>query len=126
VAKVLIIDDDAAVRETLTAIIEGAGHQVATARNGRDILQRLRESGAELVITDILMPEKEGIETIRTIRQHSRTLPIIAVSGGGRGGNMDFLSVAKTFGANLTLAKPMEPEELVRAVAELIGAAQKG
>jgi DNA-binding response OmpR family regulator len=75
------------------------------------------------VITDILMPEKEGVETIGDIRKLKAKVPIIAMSGGGRVGNMSFLVVAKQFGADRTFAKPFEPDEVLDAVTELLKAA---
>src|SRR5262245_49561740 len=121
-AKVLIIDDDAAVRDALRAVVETAGHVVALAKDGRDGLERMDAFVADLVITDILMPVKEGIETIKELRKKWPTLPLIAVSGGGMRGNLNFLEFAQTFGADRVLAKPVEPEVLLKTIADLVQA----
>ncbi len=122
-SKVLVIDDDRMVRETVKIILESAGHTVVLASNGREGLKTFAADTPDIVITDILMPEKEGIETIAELRRLKPDLPIVAISGGGRIGNMNFLKLAESFGANHTLTKPFEPEEILRLVAELTPAA---
>jgi CheY-like chemotaxis protein len=122
-SKVLIIDDDRMVRETIKIILESAGHAAFLAGNGREGLKIFTAAAPDIVITDILMPEKEGIETIAELRRLKPDLPIVAISGGGRVGNMNFLKAAESFGANHTLTKPFEPEEILRLVAELTPAA---
>jgi two-component system, chemotaxis family, chemotaxis protein CheY len=122
-AKILIIDDDKMVRETLRLILAAAGHQILLANDGKQGVKMFIETMPDLVITDILMPEKEGVETIGDIRKLKAKVPIIAMSGGGRVGNMSFLAVAKQFGADRTFAKPFEPDEVVDAVTELLKAA---
>lgn len=119
-ARILIIDDDQMVRETLKIMLTAAGHEVTMANDGRDGLSLLTSFQPDLVITDILMPEKEGMETIQDLRQLVPDLPIIAISGGGRVGNMSFLKVAERFGANRSFAKPFEPDEILEAVSELL------
>jgi DNA-binding response OmpR family regulator len=118
--KILIIDDDRRVRDTIKLVMEAAGYTLAFASNGREGLARFAEFTPDLVITDILMPEKEGIATITELRKLSKTLPIIAISGGGRVGNMDFLKVAQNMGATKTLSKPFDPDELIDTVAALL------
>lgn len=123
-SPILVIDDDDAVRTTLRRILEAEGYTVVLAENGRRGLELLGEASPELVITDIIMPEKEGIETIIEMRRTHRDLKIIAVSGGGRVGNRDFLQLARKFGANEILAKPFDPDDVVEAVSrQLKGAA---
>jgi CheY-like chemotaxis protein len=122
-STVLVIDDDRMVRETVKIILEGAGHTVLLAGNGREGLKMFSATSPDIVITDILMPEKEGIETIADLRRLRPDLPIIAISGGGRIGNMNFLKLAESFGASHTLTKPFEPEEILRLVAELTSSA---
>jgi CheY-like chemotaxis protein len=114
---ILVIDDDAMVRHALTKLLEGKGYEVQSAPEGRQGLQAFRKRRADLVITDIIMPEMEGIETIMELRVLSRDCPIIAMSGGGRFGKPDFLGVAIHLGANATLSKPFETEELLQTVA---------
>lgn len=118
--KLLIIDDDRRVRDTLKLVLEAAGCTLEFATNGREGLARFATFKPDLVITDILMPEKEGIATITELRRLSSTVPIIAMSGGGRVGNMDFLKVAQKMGATRTLSKPFDPDELVDTVTSLL------
>lgn len=122
-AKILVIDDDRMVRETLKLILSSVGHEIILANDGKQGVKTFSEVKPSLVITDILMPEKEGIETIADLRKIHPKVPIIAVSGGGRVGNMSFLKVAESFGANRTISKPFEPEDVLAAVTELLKAA---
>jgi CheY-like chemotaxis protein len=117
---ILLIDDDALVRQSLTIVLEYAGYEVHCAADGRQGLAAFRERRPDLVISDIVMPEKEGIETIMELRILSHSCPIIAISGGGRFGRSDFLTVAKALGANATLSKPFEAEDLLRMVASYL------
>jgi DNA-binding response OmpR family regulator len=119
-AKILVIDDDRMVRETLKIILTAAGHEVVLTEDGNKGLRAFSEFTPDLVITDILMPEKEGMETIRDLRGLRPDVPIIAISGGGRVGNMSFLRVAERFGANRTITKPFEPDHVVATIAELL------
>ncbi len=114
--KVLIIDDEEFVRLTLGQILKKAGFDVIDAANGELGLRKLRQQPVDLVITDIIMPEKEGIETIMDIRRDFPDLPIVAISGGGRSGNTDFLKVARALGATETLQKPFRVNEVLQAV----------
>lgn len=117
-ARVLLIDDDRRLREMLCRMLAGEGHAIIEADNGSSGLVRLREQPADLVITDILMPEQEGLETIIVIRRDFPNVKIIAISGGGSQSHMinNYLSYAKTFGANYALAKPFTLWELLEAV----------
>lgn len=115
-AKIIVIEDEELVRYTLKLTLESVGHEVWEACNGREGVALVESTPCDLVITDIIMPEMEGIETISTLRSKSGQLPIIAVSGGGRIGNMDFLKAAKELGATTILPKPFEPDELLELV----------
>jgi two-component system, chemotaxis family, chemotaxis protein CheY len=119
-AAILVIDDDRAMRQTLVRMLVAGGHSVSEAANGTDALRLLPTCAATIVITDVFMPEKDGIETVREIRSLNRDLKILAISGGGRAGRFDFLSVAKSFGANAALQKPFRAQALLDAVAALI------
>jgi len=114
--KIIVIDDEAVVRETITEMLQRAGYEVWAAADGGEGLDLFREKKVDLVITDIIMPEVEGIETIRTLLQEQPGVKIIAISGGGRISNDDLLLMASHFGASLTLKKPFEREELLNAV----------
>ena len=119
-ATILVIDDNAEIREVIREILEDEGHQVVEADGGITGLQAFERSGFDLVITDIIMQGKEGLETIQTIRQRSPAQRILAISGGGRAGKDDYLAVAAVMGATATLAKPFKPTALVKAVNEVL------
>jgi len=123
VARILLIDDDATVRYALRQLLERAGHVVDEAEDGQAGVERYAARGADVVVTDIIMPNQEGIETIIRLRRLTPSLPIIAMSGGGRSGNRDFLAMAEKLGAAKVTAKPFRPKELVEAVAGLLPAA---
>ena len=114
--KILVIDDDILVRDTIVRILDRRGYQVLVAEDGAHGLRIFRSEHPDLVITDIIMPEKEGLETIREIRSECPDAKIIAISGGARIGNMDFLKFAGKLGAAELIAKPFDPTDLVKTV----------
>jgi CheY-like chemotaxis protein len=120
VARILIIDDEDQPRRMLQQVLIRVGYDVVEARDGNEGLQLFRTSPTDLIITDILMPEKEGLETIIDLRREFPAVKIIAISGGGRTGNLNFLEVAKRLGAQRTLQKPFELQEMIAAVRELL------
>ena len=115
-AKVLVIDDDAAVLGSIAAIMERVGHEVVQAEDGLAGIQALEDFDPDLVITDINMPEMDGIEVIMGLLQSRPELPIIAISGGGRVDKGSLLEDAAACGAGKTLRTPFELAELVEAV----------
>src|SRR5215475_12447612 len=115
-ARILIIDDEAPVRRLLRHMLEKEGYEVIDAPDGEVGIKLFRERPSDLVLTDILMPEKEGIETIIELRKSFPRVKIIAMSGGGRMGKLDVLPIAKSFGALQTLEKPFERHELLDAI----------
>lgn len=115
-AKILLIDDEPDLRQTLRLFLENAGHTVVEAENGDDGVALHRSEAPDLVITDLIMPGKEGIETILELRRTKATTPIIAISGGGRLELTDFLQAARKLGAAHTLKKPFRREQLLEAV----------
>jgi CheY-like chemotaxis protein len=115
-ASILIIDDDAAVIRTLSLILTRAGYQVSTVNSGRKGLELLTQNGFDLVLTDIIMPELDGIEAIRRIRTDHPGLRIIAMSGGGQIDKADFLHMAEALGADRVLEKPVRSERLLELV----------
>ena len=119
-ARILVVDDDALFRETLLTSLEGAGHELSAAANGVECLRLLEQQQADLVIMDILMPEKEGIETIIELRKRFPELRIIAMSGGGAPGKVNMLEAAKKLGANLGLAKPFRLAALTKSIEEVL------
>ena len=120
--RILVIDDDHLVRFTIRTALEQAGHAVVEAADGARGLAAFEADRFDLVITDLLMPEKEGVETVRELRQRSRAVKILVVSGGGMMKMLDYLSMAEAFGADRSLAKPFTSRALVAAVAELLAA----
>ncbi|QEX21180.1 hypothetical protein FRZ61_11020 [Hypericibacter adhaerens] len=116
-ARILVIDDEETVRGLIRQILAQAGHEVEEAENGAAGLAAMRLQAAELVITDIIMPEMEGVETVLALRKEFPDTPVIAMSGGGRTANFDFLATAKKLGAARVLQKPFRPATLLEAVA---------
>lgn len=119
-SRILIIEDDVQIREMLRQTMEREGYEVVDAPNGKVAMKIQREKPAALIITDLIMPEKEGIETIRELRQDFQDIKIIAISGGGRIGPEEYLQMAKMLGAQRTFAKPIERKVLLDAVRELL------
>jgi DNA-binding response OmpR family regulator len=117
--KILVIDDDHLVRYTLSKILSRKGYEVVTASDGKRGMTLLRNEHPDLVITDIIMPEQEGIDTIIQIRHERPSIKIMAISGGGRIRNIDFLEMARSLGADDIIAKPFEADDLLRRFAEL-------
>jgi CheY-like chemotaxis protein len=104
----------------MSRALQRAGHTVVEADGGRAGIQLYREQGADLVITDIFMPERDGLETIRALRREFPGVKIVAVSGGDSTGRIDLREEARVFGAVRTLRKPFDPGELVKVVGELL------
>ncbi len=119
-AKILVIDDDEQVLDMLYESLTREGFDVLKASNGEQGLRIYRQEPVDLIITDILMPEKEGIETIIELRQDFPDVKIIAMSGGGRIGTKDYLHLAKIFGVQRTFTKPVSREQLLDAIKELL------
>lgn len=119
--RVLVIDDDEQLRALLSQILERAGYEVNEASNGSEGLALFKGKQADLVITDLIMPGKEGIETIIEMRREFPHVRLIAISGGGRKGPGDYLAMAKQLGASKTVCKPFSRDEILQAVRETIG-----
>jgi len=118
-ATILVIDDDQEVREFLVTVLERGGHVVTAACNGRDGVTMFRDNPVQVVITDIIMPEKDGIETILDLRREHPALKVIAISGGGRTTPENYLHSARLLGADRAMRKPFKNEDILRAVEEL-------
>ncbi|MBL8691332.1 MAG: response regulator [Rhodospirillaceae bacterium] len=119
-ARILLIDDDATVRYALKQVLERAGHQVEEANDGMVGIEKYNATHPDIVVTDIIMPNQEGIETIIKLKRMAPEVAIIAMSGGGRTGNRDFLAMAEKLGAARVMPKPFRPRELVEAVKALL------
>jgi CheY-like chemotaxis protein len=115
---ILLVDDNETFCRSLAEILRRAGYEVRTAAEGSAALRLFREEPADLVITDLIMPGKEGLETIIELRQIRSSVRIIAISGGGRIDPGDYLPMAQQLGANRTLAKPFTSEQILDLVGE--------
>ncbi len=124
-ARILLIDDDDQFREMLAEILAGAGYEVVEARNGNAGAKAQYERPADLVITDIVMPEKEGLEVIRELRRQDPEVGIIAISGGGCYSGAHYLEVAEKLGADRALAKPFKRRDLLESISEILGHADR-
>ena len=121
--RVLVIDDERDTRDTMRHLLEGEGFDVLVAADGSEGIRLMRSTSVDVVVTDIFMPGKEGIETIYELRREFPRTKIIVMSGGGGSKGMDFLSVARELGAEKSLKKPFQPRELIDAVHALSGPA---
>ena len=120
-AKILVLDDEPSILLMIKKMLEKAGHEVDTALNGKEGMLLFDKNKPDLVISDIIMPEKEGLETIFELRRMYPDLKIIAISGGGRIGPDGYLPGAKLLGANMVFQKPLDQKEFVNAVNQLLG-----
>jgi DNA-binding NtrC family response regulator len=118
--QILIIEDDSAVRELILQTLSRAGYQVIGAEDGQQGLNLFRANNPDLVITDIVMPQKEGLQTIIELKQEAPGVKVIAMSGGGRHCNVDYLKLARKFGARRTVSKPFMRDEMLAAVREVL------
>ena len=119
-AKILVIDDELPIVLMLRKMLEKEGHEVEVAVNGNDGLKLVDSFQPNLLITDIIMPEKEGLELIIDLRKRRPSIKIIAISGGGRFQFVGYLTSAKHLGADRTFQKPLDRKEFLQAVAELL------
>ena len=119
ITRVLVIDDNSDIRDTLRWLLEGEGYAVSVAANGLEGLRLQRNEPADVVVTDIFMPEQDGIETLWKFREEFPNVPIVVMSGGGAARGTDYLSVARELGATKTLKKPLDPQELIDVVGQI-------
>jgi len=125
VASILVIDDDPSLRRTMRRILERGGHSVREAEHGLAGLRMVAAEAPDVVVTDLLMPEKEGIETIVELREKHPSVGILAVSGAGGLADGGPLVDAKLFGADSTLPKPFAVEDFLRAIEDVLEAREK-
>ncbi|HHE32156.1 MAG TPA: response regulator [Chlorobaculum parvum] len=112
--KILVIDDDPSVRKFIATTLKNESHTVTEAENGVEGLKKFQEErDINIIITDLIMPDKEGLETIIEIRKINPSIKILAISGGGKVGPENFLLLADAVGANATLKKPFSGQELL-------------
>lgn len=124
--RILVVDDDASIRRSLQLLLSKEGYEVAEANNGMEAVRLWRDRGADLIILDLLMPEKDGIETIIELLAQSPGARIIALSGGGTTQRLDLLGDAKLLGALLTIEKPFTLAEMIAKVRQALAADQEG
>jgi CheY-like chemotaxis protein len=119
-ASILVIDDDNDLRTVICAILEEEGYQVHEACDGGEGLDRFRAKPSDLVLTDLIMPGQEGVETILELRKEFPEVRIIAMSGGGRSEPGSFLGFADKLGATDTLEKPFSRDKLLDTIAKVL------
>ena len=119
---ILIIDDEELIRESLSTLFVREGYRVEVAVDGADGLRKFAANPARVVVTDIVMPDKEGIETIRELRRAYPDVRILAISGGGRTGGVQFLDLARKLGADAALAKPFTRAQITGLVRDFLQA----
>jgi len=115
-SKVLLVDDDEMVLYALSRALKQAGHEVLEAINGLKVLDIVSKEHPDVLVTDLIMPEQEGITTIAQVNALYPDLPIIAISGGGRAVDTDFLDIAMYIGATASLQKPFHENELIALI----------
>jgi DNA-binding response OmpR family regulator len=116
---VLVVDDDRDLLEAITRVLRGAGYEVRGTQDGRKLGEMIRARKPDLVITDIMMPDRDGVEVITEIKKTTRGIRVLAMSGRKSLGALDLLGMAKTLGADATLMKPFEGDELLAAIEPL-------
>jgi CheY-like chemotaxis protein len=119
--RILLIEDDENIRKMLRLALEGYGYEVTEACDGKQGLESYKASPADLVITDLVMPEKEGLETIQDLRKAHPHVKIIAMSGGSRSNAGENLKMAKLLGASALVSKPFEMGKFAETIAGLLG-----
>jgi len=118
--SILVIDDGEDFREALQTALESAGYRVIVAANGRTASQALANEKLDLVLTDLLMPDKDGLEVITELKATRPNLPVIAMSGGGHMHADDYLTLARALGAKALLQKPFSNERLLMTIASVL------
>ena len=116
--KILVVDDESGVREAISVLLEEKGYEVQTANNGREGVKVFEQFQPDLVLTDISMPDMEGIELLKILRKRKKNLPVIVMSGNVVG--TKFLKSANLFGATATLKKPFSNEDLLATIEEFL------
>jgi DNA-binding NtrC family response regulator len=120
VESILIIEDDALLRKMYWRFLESAGYEVVEASDGHEGVKIYQENPADLVITDLIMPKKEGIEVILALKRDHPDVKIIAISGGGKNNPESYLYMAKKLGAMQTISKPIDRKLLLKVVSECL------
>lgn len=119
-ATVLVIDDEPSIRRIVAHVLRTDGHDVLEAENGKEGVRIFQAHAIDLVVTDLVMPEQEGIETTERLLALDPSVPVVAMSGGGRGSAVSYLKIAQLVGARATLEKPFTLDQLRTVVAEVL------
>lgn len=119
-SRILLVDDDDLFRKMLRLTLVNLGYEVLEARDGKEAMSLFTKESPDAVITDLIMPRKEGLETIGELTRKHPGVKIIAMSGGGRANATDYLRFAKAMGASRVLAKPFSNQALASALEELL------
>lgn len=119
-ATILVIEDEDLVLETMQIMLEEGGHAVTCAANGREALKKLEDGTFDMIVTDIIMPEVDGLQLLTEVRKRIPGIKIIAVSGGGRISANDYLQTASVLGADAVLPKPFSMSDLTVAVKQVL------
>ena len=119
-AQVLVVDDEDQMRKLIRLVMEQEGHTVVEASNGKKAIQHLQEAEIDLVISDVVMPDMDGLELIREVRRTHRGVKLLAISGAGKEGPGLYLNIAEHFGADAILMKPFTPDQLIEKVDALL------
>ncbi len=125
-ARILVVEDDEQYRLLVQRTLQRGGYEVVAVADGNQAVEAARDPEVRLVVTDLIMPGKEGLETMMELRRARPSLPVIAMSGGGRGNPGDYLKAARLLGAAGTLQKPFAVRDLLDLVGRTLGPAPAG
>lgn len=118
--RIMVVDDDPGIRRSLDTLLSRAGYQVVQAADGNEAVRLWRDQRVDLVITDLHMPNKDGIQTIVELLTHAPGTPIIAMSGGGQTKRLDLLGNLALLGRILTIEKPFTLGEMMQVVGQAL------
>lgn len=118
--SILVIDDETALREILSQVLTDAGYRVAGAANGKEASRLLSTAAFDIVLTDVIMPEKDGMQVISEVRKKFPEVRIIAMSGGGHVSRDQYLKIAKGLGAHAVLEKPFPNKQLLETIESVV------
>lgn len=121
--KILVIDDDSLIRDLISGALEGEGFELAMAEDGRQGLDMVKEFEPDLVIADIVMPRQSGIEVVAALKRKKPDVKVISITGADMGDKKGLLKIAKGFGADAVLSKPLSRSSLLGAINEVLGGA---
>jgi DNA-binding response OmpR family regulator len=124
-AGVLIVEDDRELREMLKTSLQRRKHTVYEALNGKDAIQHFKPSITDIVVTDLIMPDEDGLKVIMKLREIKPELKIIAISGGGKAGPGSYLNLAKMLGADAIYSKPFAMSDLISKIEDLLNCEQQ-